>query len=447
MSVARAAATRHSASVRGDRTASRRPATASAIAAAGLLAIAGPACASDCELLGYLSRETDPLGSAVSDTAGSWGDAAQRAAAGRVQLRADNSLMPAFDSPCGLSLDAALLGDRLALDVAQAEDRPTLATLTADLGPQDDWASWSVETSFLAEDAADSVPTSYIGARNGFGLFGERLRASADFGLALDQAREPSGYATRYRLAADLWRGDGLTLSGIAGFARISPGYAAEGVDVDADRIRRRLALALDWRRLDLDLEHSVATDNVEGESGQNTDRWQVWSASFELDLSGLHSLLPRDVSLSLEQERADHAELEGTEDLDQRTRSLALSLAWDHQGGTTTLHLTGSELLDRAPDAEIEADSSLELGLSRAVRIADWELSAGATWTLSREVDTGGAAQDSHGLDLEFDLTTARFWRGTLGLEGETSFSDDADSGIGPLAEASISLTYDLQF
>ena len=104
-------------------------------------------------------------------------------------------------------------------------------------------------------------------------------------------------------------------------------------------------------------------------------------------------------------------------------------------------------ELLDRAPDAETEADSSLELGLSRAVQIADWELSAGATWTLSRELDTGGAAQDSHGLDLEFDLTTARFWHGTLGLEGETSFSYDAESGIGPLAEASISLTYDLQF
>lgn len=446
MSVARAAATRHSASVRGGLTASRHSAKALTIAAAGLLAMAGPACASDCELLGYLSRETDPLGSAVSDAAGSWGDAAPRAEAGRVQLRADNSLMPSFDSPCGLSLDAAILGDRLSLDVAQAEDRPTLATLTADLGPEESWANWSVETSFLAEDPAEPNPTSYIGARNGFGLFGERLRASADFGLSLDQAREPSGYATRYRLAADLWRGDGLTLSGTAGFALVSAGYAAEGVDVDAGRARRRLAMAFDWRRLGLNLEHSVSTDNVEGDSGQSTDRWQVWSASLDVDLSGLHSLLPRDVGLSLEQERADHADLEGTEDLDQRTRSLALRLAWDHQGGTTTLRLTGSELLDRAPDAETEADSSLELGLNRTVQIADWELSAGATWTLSREVD-GGDAQDTHGLDLEFDLTTAQFWHGTLGLEGETSFSDAADSGIGPLAEASISLTYDLQF
>ncbi|MDJ0943622.1 MAG: hypothetical protein QNJ30_09165, partial [Kiloniellales bacterium] len=72
--------------------------------------------------------------------------------------------------------------------------------------------------------------------------------------------------------------------------------------------------------------------------------------------------------------------------------------------------------------------------------------LSAGATWTLQREID-GGGARDSHGLDLEFDLTTARFWHGTLGLEGETSFSDDTDAGTGPLAEASISLTYDLKF
>ena len=446
MSVARAAATRHSAPGCGDRTARRRPATASAIAAAGLLAMAGPACASDCELLGYFSRETDPLGSAVSDAAGSWGDAAPRAEAGRAQLRADNTLMPAFDSPCGLFLDAALLGDRLSLGVAQAEDRPTLATLTADLGPAEDWASWSVETSFLAEDGADSTPTSYFGARNGFGLFGDRLRASADFGFSLDQAGEPSGYATRYRLAADLWRGDGLTLSGTAGFAQASAGYAAEGVDLDADRARQRLALALDWRRLGLSLERSVSTDNVEGDSGQSTDRWRVWSASLDVDLSGLHSLLPRDLSLSLEQERADRAELEGNEDLDQRSRSLALRLAWDHQGGTTTLELTGSELLDRAPDAETEEDSSLEVGVSRAMKIADWQLSAGATWTLRREVD-GGDAQGTHGLDLEFDLTTARFWHGTLGLEGETSFSEDAGGSIGPLAEASISLTYDLQF
>ncbi|MCG8597051.1 MAG: hypothetical protein MI785_22145, partial [Kiloniellales bacterium] len=216
--------------------------------------------------------------------------------------------MPAFDSPCGLFLDAALLGDRLSLDVAQAEDRPTLATLTADLGPETGWARWSVETSFMAEDAAEADPTSYVGARNGFGLFDERLRASADFGLSLDQAREPSGYATRYRLAADLWRGEGLALSGSAGFALASAGYAAEGVDVGADRARRRVAMALDWRRLGLDLEHSVSTDNVAGEAGQNTDRWRAWAASFDVDLSGLHSLLPRDVGLTLEQERADHA-------------------------------------------------------------------------------------------------------------------------------------------
>ena len=445
MSVPRAAATRHSASVRGGLTAGRRPAATLSIATAGLLAMAGPACASDCELLGYLSRETDPLGSAVSDAAGSWG-AAPRAEAGRVQLRADNSLMPAFDSPCGLSLDAALLGDRLTLDVAQAEDRPTLATLTADLGPDVAWASWSVETSFMAEDATATEPSSFIGARNGFGFFGERLRASADFGLSMDQAREPSGYATRYRLAADLWRGDGLTLSGTAGFALASPGYAAEGVDLDADRARRRVAMALDWKRFGLDLEHSVSTDNVAGEAGQSTDRWRVWSASFDIDLSGLHSLLPRDIGLILEQERADQAELEGTADLDERTRSLALSLAWAHQGGTTTRRVTGSEILDRAPDAEAEADSSLEVGLGRAVRIADWQLSAAATWALREETEAGDPRR-AQALDLELDLTTARFWHGTLGLEGETSFSDDTDGTTGPLASASVSLTYDLRF
>ena len=36
--------------------------------------------------------------------------------------------------------------------------------------------------SILAEDAADSRPTSYFGARNGFGLFGERLRAVLELG-------------------------------------------------------------------------------------------------------------------------------------------------------------------------------------------------------------------------------------------------------------------------
>ena len=446
MSVPHAAATRHSASVRGGLTAGRHPAAALSIAAVGLLAMTGPASASDCELLGYLSRETAPLGSAVSDTTGPWGAAARRTEAGRVRLRADNSLMPAFDSPCGLFLDAALLGDRLSLDVAQAEDRPTLATLTADLGPEAGWARWSVETSFMAEDAAEADPTSYVGARNGFGLFDERLRASADFGLSLDQAREPSGYATRYRLAADLWRGEGLALSGSAGFALASAGYAAEGVDVGADRARRRVAMALDWRRLGLDLEHSVSTDNVAGEAGQNTDRWRAWAASFDVDLSGLHSLLPRDVGLTLEQERADHAELEGAEDLDAWSRRLALRLAWAHQDGTTTLRLTGSELVDRSGDAETEADSTLEVGLSRAVRIADWRLSAAATWALREETDAGDPRR-SRALDLELDLTTARFWHGTLGLEGETSFSDDSDGASGPLASASVSLTYDLRF
>ena len=446
MSVAQAAAARHSASVRGGPTAGRRPATSLGLATAGLLMVAGPAGASDCELLGYLSRETDPLGSAVSDVAGPWGTAAPRQQAGRVQLRADNSLMPAFDSPCALSLDAAILGDRLAIDVAQAAERPTLATLTADLGPEDSWASWSVETSFMAEDAADPEPTSYIGARNGFGLFGERLRASADFGLALDPAQEPSGYATRYRLAADLWRGDGLTLSGTAGFALASPGYGAEGVDLDADRARRRLAVALDWRRLGLDLAHSISTDNVEGETGQNTDRWRTWAASFDIDLSGLHSFLPRDLGLTLEQKQADHAELADKEDLDERSRSLALRLAWHHQGGTTTLRLSGSELDDRATDSGRETESRLELGLSRALRIAGWQLTAAATW-VAREEEDAGARRRSQAVDLELDLETARLWHGTLGLEGESSFSDDTAGDNGLHAEASVSLTYDLRF
>ena len=414
---------------------------------AGLLAVAGPAKASDCELLGYLSRETNPLGSAVSDAAGSWGAAPQREA-GRVQLRADNSLMPAFDSPCGLFLGAAILGDRLSLDVAQAEDRPTLATLTAELAPEESVARWSVETSFLAEDATEADPSSYVGARNGLGLFDERLRASADFGLSLDQAREPSGYATRYRLAADLWRGQGLTLSGSAGFALASAGYAAEGVDVTSDRARRRLAAALDWGRFGLELEHSVSTDNVEESAEETTERWRVWAASVAVDLSGLRALLPRDLSLTLEQERADHAEpkdADDADDLDRLTRRLALRLAWAHQGGTTTLRLTGAEQDDRAAEAGRDTESSLELGLSRAVSIAGWQLSAGATWVAREEDD--GALRRSQALDLDLDLTTARLWHGTLGLEGESSFSDDTAGNTGPLAEASIFVTYDLRF
>ena len=38
-------------------------------------------------------------------------------------MRADNSLIPAFDSPCGLRLSTSFLDDQVSLDVAQAEDR------------------------------------------------------------------------------------------------------------------------------------------------------------------------------------------------------------------------------------------------------------------------------------------------------------------------------------
>lgn len=412
------------------------------------LPLAGEAArASECALVPYLSQDPDAVSPPLADTVLPSAGPALAPSNGRVRLRADNSLIPAFDSPCGLHLSTSFLEDQVSLDVAQAEDRPTFAALTAALLPDDGVFAWSLETSFMsAGDAGSSDSSNYIGARNGFSFFGNRLRLSSDFGLSMQGADETAGYATRYRLAADLWRSGDLRLSSTAGLALASPGYAASNAEVTPDRARQRVMTSLDWGRLGLDLEHAVSTDNTEGEADEKTSRWRVWSATFDVDLSGLHRLLPRDLSLTLKREHVGYADTAGSEDeLDEISRNLTLSMGWEDRGGTTSLRLAGYRLDDATTESTAE-DSTLEIGVSRAFRIAEWSLSAAATWVTEEEIEAGDE-QRTHSLDLALQVATAQFWHGSLGLEGGSSFSSEGEGNQGLLEEATVQLTYDLKF
>lgn len=414
-------------------------------APAGVLLLPASAPAEDCALVPYLSEdgERPPPFAGLAATS-EMPPLTERI--GRLDLRANNSLMPSFDSDCGRMISAAVLRDRVTLDVAQTEERPSFAALTSDLTPGGSPVSWMLETSFLAKDeSADEDPSRFFGARNGVGLLDGRLRASADFGLSMDEAREPTGHASRYALAADLLRQGGFHVSGSAGFGLATSGYEAEGAEVTADRAVREVGAALGWDRFSLDLEHSVSSDNTDRKADQATSRWRVWSADLEVELSDLPDFLPQDLGLRFEREtEAAEAASGETAGPGETSSSYALELAWAQAEGATSLSLTRSDEDAGGEEGAGRTESSYALALNQDLRIADWDLSGGATWRVEAERESGGLRR-SRSLELALDLSTAPFAVGSLGLEGGTTLSDSGPHG--PLEEVSVNLTYALTF
>ena len=414
-------------------------------APAAILLLPASVLAADCALVPYLSEDEErpPPFAAIAVSTDS-PPLTERT--GRLDLRANNSLMPSFDSDCGRMISAAVLQERVTLDVAQTEERPSFAALTSDLTPGGSPVTWVSEASYLAkEKSALEDPSRFVGARNGVGLLDGRLLASSDFGLSMDEAREPTGHASRYALTADLLRRGDLRLSGSAGFGLATSGYKAEGSEVTADRAVREIGAALGWGRWALDLEHSVATDNTEGDADKATNHWRVWRADLDIDLPELPNLLPQDLGLRFERETETADSGAGTtSDPGETASSYELDLSWSQREGATSLSLTRSDQDGAGVGGAGRSDSSYEIALNQDLRIADWDLSAEATWSVEAEREAG-LLRRSRSLDLELDLSTAPFALGSLGLEGGTTLGDSDPHG--PLEEVSVKLTYALTF
>ena len=427
------------------------------VLAAALLAISATvvpgtdhARAAECQLVPLLSGHSDGVVPPVSDVAVSLAGLPLTMSAGKVLLDGYNSLVPKFDSACGTHLGASILDDRVRLDVANGQDGPSFANLSMDLAPGGGPVGWSIETAFMAADSGPNQALQrHVGARNWMGAFDNRLQAWVDFGLSIDGENELSGHATRYKLAADLWRTEDFKLSGTAGFVLASAGYAVDGIDLGADRAVHEFGGSIDWGRLGFHISHSISTDNTIGDDDQNTRRWRVWSADFKLDLADVHAFVPRGVGFKIEQEhlnRTDIGTLDTAGDLDELSRSLSLELSWDHHGGATTLLLSGSDLDDRANSDTDNDKLDYAIRLTRAFDTGPWELSAEAALTGKGEM-SGEQRQRSQNFDLGFNMKSNPGSFGSLGLEAGVSLIDESDRGAPSLHEASARFTYELQF
>jgi hypothetical protein len=397
-----------------------------------------------------LSNDSDAIVPPVSDVAVSPAALPLTVSAGKVRLDGYNSLVPTFDSACGTHLSASIIDDRVHLDVANGQEGPSFANLSVDLAPGGGPVAWSFETAFMAANpGADQALQRHAGARNWIGVLDNRLQAWIDLGVSLDGDNELSGHAARYQLAADLWRAGDFKLSGTAGFVLASPGYAVGGVELAADRAVHGFGGSIDWGRFGLDLSHSISTDNTIGDDDQSTSRWRTWSADFKLDLAGLHAFLPQGVGFKVQQQHLDRADigaLDMAEDLDELSRSLSLELSWDHHGGATKLLITGSDLNDRTNSDADNDRLDYALRLVRAFDTGPWKLSAEAGLT-GKSAMTGEQEERARNFDLGFNMKSNPGSLGALGLEAGISLIDESAHGTPSLNQASVGLTYELQF
>ncbi len=426
------------------------------VLAAALLAISATvvpgtdlASAAECQLVPLLSGDADGVVPPVSDVAVSPAVLPLTVSAGKVLLEGYNSLVPMFDSACGTHLSTSILDDRVHLDVANGQEGPSFANLSMDLAPGGGPVAWSLETAFMATNSGPNQALQrHVGARNWIGVLDNRLQAWVDFGVAIDGENELSGHATRYKLAADLWQTGDFQLSGTAGFVLASAGYAVDGIDLAADRAVHEFGGAIDWGRLDLDISHSISTDNTIGDEDQSTRRWRAWSADFKLDLTGVHAFVPRGVGFKIEQERLNRMDigtLDTAGDLDELSRSLSLELSWDHHGGATTLLLSGSDLDDRANSDADNDKLDYAIRLMRALDTGPWTLSAEAALAGKSEL-SGEQRQRSRNFDLGFSMNSNPGSFGSLGLEAGVSLMGESAYGAPSLHEASARFTYELQ-
>ncbi len=381
-------------------------------------------------------------------------------AMGALSIEGENSLVPAFKSECGSHVAASLADNRVQVEIAgSASDFSPAdtaanaqngihgyANLAADLtGPASPLAL-TFEASFLS-DAGDGANSDqrYFAGRSWIGLFDQRIEASAEVTLSLDNGKGGTGFATKYEISADLWRTDSFSLSSFAGFTFADAEYEDDDTDAIADRLVREVGASMNWGRMDLSLLNSLATDNVDGDDSQVSNQWTTWDAEVGLDLSNLHPVIPNYLSVGFEIE--EFAERDGgalAADAGRGlSRAIDLDLTWDHHGGTTTLGVSQSMTWERSTATDQKDESALEIGLERSIEADGWSLSAEGTFSqdvVSEFQETNRSRSLSFDLGLDLDPSPHE----SLGIEAGLAL-DEGSEGSG--LRSSILLTYDLQF
>ena len=378
-------------------------------------------------------------------------------AMGAISIEGENSLVPAFKSECGSHVAASLADNRVQIEIAgsAADFSPAgtaadaqngihgYANLAADLtGPASPLAL-TFEASFLS-DAGDGANSDqrYFAGRSWIGLFDQRIEASTEVTLSLDNGKGGTGFATKHEISADLWRTDSFSLSSFAGFTFADAEYEDDDI---ADRLVREVGASMNWGRMDLSLLNSLATDNVDGDDSQVGIQWTTWSAEVGLDLSDLHPFIPNDLSVGFEIE--EFAERDGGALAAGAARGLSraidLDLTWDHHGGTTTLGVSQSMAWERSAATDHKDESALEIGLERSIDADGWSLSAEGTFAqdvVSEFQETNRSRSLSFDLGLDLDPSPHE----SLGIEAGLVL-DEGSEGNG--LSSSVLLTYDLQF
>ena len=268
-------------------------------------------------------------------------------ATGELSLEGENSLVPAFESTCGSQVAASLADNRVQVEIAgslldfgpeENESDPQngidgYASLAADLTESASPLALTVEASFLSDsgDGGDSDQR-YFGGRSWLGFFDQRVEASADVALSLDSGDGGVGFATKYEISADLWQNDSFSLSSFAGLTFADADYNDDGSGTTANRLVREIGASINWGRLNLSLQNSLATDNVDGDDGSVSNQWTTWDTEVGFDLSNLHPFIPNNLSVGFEIE--EFAERDGAALAENAagglSRAIDLDLAWD---------------------------------------------------------------------------------------------------------------------
>ena len=383
-------------------------------------------------------------------------------ATGKLSIEDDNSLVPTFNSDCGAHVAASLANDRLQLEFAGPSPGLSLeqtetdsqngiagyANLSADLTAPTSPLALSLEASFFSDAGDGSDPDRrYLAGRSWIGLFDERLEASAEVALSLDNGEDKAGFATKYEISAGIWQTDDFSLSSFAGLAFADPDYDADDSDAIADRLIREFGASMNWGRMNLSLLNSLATDNVDHKDDGASSQWTTWDAELGVDLSNLHPFIPNSVSVGFEFERFNG--LGGGTSVETargQSRSIDLDLGWTHHGGTTTLGVSQSiEWEQTTPTDEVD-ESELEIGLGRSITADSWNLSAEGTFTQ----DLVNENQQAHryrtvGFDVELTIDPSPYE--SLGVDAGLVFDEGYEGRSLTFGEASFLFTYELRF
>ena len=404
------------------------------------------------------SRGAAPLGPGF---AGGTGELPLTVDSGEIKFESGNALVPKFKKSCATHVKGAFANDRLRMDMVAGERRrstieaaerdpdrsvPWFANMAVDL-LSDGATAWSLGTSFVARETDEpGTLNRYFGARNDFGLFDDRLRATIDVGMSLAGEDGRKGLSTEYRLDGDIWRGDDFTVSGFAGFGLTGPDFADDDVDVTADRQVQEIGLSFGAGRFGVDLEYELKTDNTAGDADVSTRRWDVWKAGLDIDLSGLYRLLPDELKFEIEQEQLGYADSAGGADLDELSREYDVKLTWPDSGGKTFLKLSTSSLDDRSGGESDGDETSYGLSLGRDLDSGPWNFEAEAGFARESEF-VGGGERWFNSYELELDLTYRPGPFEELGFEAEVELADDPDRGPMSLDDAKLMFEYELRF